>query len=166
MPKKKRGTTDDSFTLNVDLAATILGAAGLDAPKTMHGRDISHLYLENPKSTEPWRDEFYYEFPNIKGKIPPSIALVRKDWKYIYWTGHSYEELFNLKDDPFELKDLAKDPEHASLKQEMKKRLAVVRHEVFWPHVPGTRCDSLWPPRTDVSTKPNCSSDIPEICCP
>ena len=80
MPKKKRGTLDDSFTLNIDLAETILGAAGLDAPKSMHGRDLGDLYLDKPKSKVPWRQEFYYEFPRISGAIPPSIALVRKEW--------------------------------------------------------------------------------------
>lgn len=79
MPKKKRGTVNDDFTLNIDLAETILGAAGLEAPKEMQGRDIADLYLEKPRSTGPWREEFYYEFPQIMGQIPPSIALVRKD---------------------------------------------------------------------------------------
>jgi len=80
MPKAKRGTTDESFTLNIDLAETILGAAGLEAPSVMQGRDIADLYLDKPKSKEPWREEFYYEFPQISGKIEPSTALVRREW--------------------------------------------------------------------------------------
>ena len=47
MPKEKRGTVDDSFTLNVDLAETILGAAGLPPHERMQGRDMSDLYLPN-----------------------------------------------------------------------------------------------------------------------
>ena len=73
------GTLDDSFTLNVDLGPTILGAAGLNSPKEMQGRDIGGLYLKRPKPIEPWRSEYYYEFPEINAKIPPSIALVRKN---------------------------------------------------------------------------------------
>lgn len=130
IPQKKRGTLDDSFTLNIDLAETILGAAGLDPPKAMDGRDIADLYLERPKSTEPWRNEFWYEFPSINRRIPASRALVRKDWKYIDWHKHGHEELFNLKEDPFELTDVANHSEYASLKEGMKRQLEKIRREV------------------------------------
>jgi arylsulfatase len=58
MPESLHGTTDDSFTLNVDLAPTILGAAKLQPPKVMQGRDISDLYLR--PDSPPWRQEFFY----------------------------------------------------------------------------------------------------------
>jgi arylsulfatase len=85
MPQEKRGTLDDSFTLSVDLAETILGAANIDPAPTMQGRDISDLYLpgkNNNQKQEPWREEFYYEFSPLK-EFPSSSALVRKKWKYI-----------------------------------------------------------------------------------
>jgi len=41
------GTTNDEFTLNIDLAATVLAAAGLDPLPTMMGRDMSVLYRKN-----------------------------------------------------------------------------------------------------------------------
>lgn len=41
------GTTNDEFTLNIDLAATILSAAGLDPLPSMMGRDMSVLYRKN-----------------------------------------------------------------------------------------------------------------------
>ncbi len=40
MPRDRQGTTNDDFTLSVDLAPTILAAAGIAAPKQMQGRDI------------------------------------------------------------------------------------------------------------------------------
>mmetsp|Transcript_21846 Transcript_21846/g.26759 ORF Transcript_21846/g.26759 Transcript_21846/m.26759 type:complete len:618 (+) Transcript_21846:1157-3010(+) len=111
MPSDKVGTLDDSFTLNVDLAQTILGAAGVRRDELMQGRDISDLYLPNEKNeNEPWRDEFFYEFPYGKEQsCPSSTALVRKDWKYIYWPYYKREQLFNLVDDPMELNDLNSD---------------------------------------------------------
>ena len=108
MPIEKRGTLDDSFTLNVDLAPTILGAAGLDRPKEMQGRDIGDLYLEKLKPIEPWRHEYFYEFSDINPKIPSSIALVRKKWKYVSWPKQKHEQLFNLEEDPFEFHNFAK----------------------------------------------------------
>lgn len=38
MVKDRHGTTHDAFTLNVDLAPTILAAAGIQAPARMQGQ--------------------------------------------------------------------------------------------------------------------------------
>jgi arylsulfatase len=73
MPKEKRNTLDDSFTLNIDLVPTILGAAGVTAPPGMQGSDISLLYRQPPstgKESSSWREEFYYEFPVNSMDIP------------------------------------------------------------------------------------------------
>lgn len=45
MPKEKINTLNDDLTLNIDLAPTILGAAGITPPARMQGRDIADLYL-------------------------------------------------------------------------------------------------------------------------
>jgi arylsulfatase A-like enzyme len=50
MPPTKRGTLDDSFTLNIDLAQTILGAANVNPSSLMQGRDISELYYHRHSS--------------------------------------------------------------------------------------------------------------------
>lgn len=44
MSAKFKGTLNDEFSLNIDLAATILSAAGLEPLPTMMGRDMSVLY--------------------------------------------------------------------------------------------------------------------------
>ncbi|GAB5405659.1 MAG: sulfatase [Aureliella sp.] len=116
------GTTNDDFTLNVDLAPTILAAAGIEAPTTMQGMDLSALYMGG--SNAEWRNEFFYEHPMLKSTdfIPASEALVRKDWKYFYWPEFDREQLFNLTSDPIEENDLADDPAHAEKLVEMRTR--------------------------------------------
>lgn len=127
MPADVRGETNDEFTLSVDLAPTILAAAGVDAPETMQGEDISSLYLSEEPSQ--WRTEFFYEHPMYKSKdfIPASEALVRKDWKYFYWPDFDQEQLFNLKEDPIEENDLAGDPAYAKQLAEMRERFAELK---------------------------------------
>ena len=106
------GKRNDDFTLNIDLAPTILSAAGVPVPETMQGRDIADLYTDRATNQRPWRDEFYYEW--FTGKelagdyqaLPSSLALVRKDSKYIHWPEYDFEQLFRLDNDPFEEKDL------------------------------------------------------------
>mmetsp|Transcript_8235 Transcript_8235/g.12252 ORF Transcript_8235/g.12252 Transcript_8235/m.12252 type:complete len:584 (-) Transcript_8235:74-1825(-) len=134
MPKEKIGTLDDAFTLNVDLAETILGAAGIAVPDSMQGRDISDLYLKaDGKRT--WRKEFIYEhlleqFGSQFG--PTSMALVRKDFKYFVWPQYDdYEQLFDMNKDPFEQEDVANKPEHTELKVEMKSRLQELKNSIL-----------------------------------
>jgi arylsulfatase A-like enzyme len=125
----QRGKTNGDFVLNVDLAPTILAAANLPAPKSMQGRDFSLLYRDAKTPDPHWRDEFYYEHPVIGGKerIPASRALVRHDAKYIEWPDFHYEELFDLKADPGEQKNLIADPSRTKQVHEMKARLAELK---------------------------------------
>jgi arylsulfatase A-like enzyme len=128
IPAASRGTTNDDFVLNVDLAPTMLAAAGVPAPKTMQGRDFAPLY-GGGKVSPPWRDEFFYEHAVIgsKDRIPASQALVRRDAKYILWPDFDYEEFFDLKSDPQEQKNLIGDMSRAKLLAEMKARFAELK---------------------------------------
>jgi arylsulfatase A-like enzyme len=129
MPGAQHGKTNDDFTLSVDLAPTILSAAGIEAPSTMQGRDISPLYLapnNDGQGNPQWRSEFFYEHPTIRNIdfIPSSAALVRKDWKYFYWPDFEREQLFDLQADPHEEHDLAADPAQSERLAEMRQRFA------------------------------------------
>ena len=127
MGKVKRGQTNDDFALNVDLAPTILAAAGVKAPARMQGSDLAPLYLAAQKPA--WREEFFYEHATIgnTNKIPASQALVRKDWKYFYWPDFQTEQLFDLCADPIEEHDLVSDPAQAARLAEMRHRFAQLK---------------------------------------
>ena len=127
MPEARHGATNDDFTLNVDLAPTILAAAGIAAPKTMQGRDLAPLYLAAQKPE--WRAEFFYEHATIRNisYIPSSQALVRKDWKYFYWPDFNTEQLFHVSADPMEENDLIADPAQKERLAEMRQRFAELK---------------------------------------
>ena len=127
MKPEQTGLTNDDFVLNVDLAPTILAAAGIKPPATMQGRDISPLYLAAEKP--PWREEFFYELslPNNKDKIPACEALVRKDMKYMLWPDFDREQLFDLKTDPFEENDIIADPSQQKTLAEMRSRFSELK---------------------------------------
>lgn len=122
MAKSRIGRTSDVFALNVDLAPTFLAAAGIKAPKTMQGRDLLPLYASE-KDPE-WRTEYFYEHAIMKNVsfIPASEALVRKDWKYMFWPDFKREQLFDLTNDPMEENDLINDPAQKDRLAEMRKR--------------------------------------------
>ncbi len=132
-----RGTTCDARTLNVDLAPTMLVAAGIAPPAGSQGRDLAPLYLDAQPPA--WRSEFFYEHPMLTSRdfIPASEAIVRDDgvhhWKYIVWPDWigdpRSEQLFDLTRDPLEERDLARDPAHATKLVEMRAALARLRAE-------------------------------------
>ena len=120
---RRRGTARDQIVLNIDVAPTIVAAAGLPVPNVMQGRDVSPLYLAD--KAPPWRDEFFYEHPTItsRDRIPASQGVVRRDWKYVYWPEFEYEQLFDLTKDGRELRNLASEPTAAA-------RLAAARQKL------------------------------------
>jgi len=127
MPDGARDKVNEDFTLSIDLAPTLLAAAGVPAPARMQGRDIAPLYLS--KEHPDWCTEFFYEHPTLRDAsfIPASEALVRKDWKYFYWPEQKLEQRFDLKADPREENDLAGDAAQAARLAEMRARFAELK---------------------------------------
>lgn len=131
MPAAKAGQTDDSLTLNVDLAPTILAATGMTVPTGMQGRDLAPLYLQ--AEAQNWRTDFFYEHAIIRDVsfIPSSEALVSKEWKYNYWPDFKHEELFHLTDDPLEENDLSKNSEFRAQLDMMRERFAELKQQAL-----------------------------------
>lgn len=105
--------TRGQFALNLDVAPTLVAAAGLAVPGVMQGRDLSPLYLS--ARAPDWRDEFFYEHPTVtsKHRIPSSRGVVGRDWKYIEWSEFGFQQLFDLRNDPGEARNLAEEPSFA-----------------------------------------------------
>ena len=136
MPKEVRGTVSEEFTLNIDLAPTLLSAAGIPKPDYMQGRDIADLYLKKPDEpvSPPWRKDFFYEWTQGRPEdavghgeywhIPSVFALIRKDYKYFYWPQTNYEQLFHVREDPYEENDIFNitKKENAKLLKRIKSR--------------------------------------------
>ena len=124
LPAERRGRVLDQMALNIDVAPTLVRAAGLRPPAAMQGEDLSPLYLGPGPPT--WRDEFFYEHPTItsKERIPSSVAVVRRDWKYIRWPEYDVGQFFDLTLDPDELTDLVNDRASARRIEVARTRLA------------------------------------------
>lgn len=125
-----KGETRDEMVLNIDLAPTIISAAGLDIPDVIQGEDLSQLYHSDTPPA--WRDEFFYEHPTItyKSRIPSSEAVVRLDKKYVYWPEWEYEQLFDLNRDPTEKNNLIHDYEYTEELQMMREKLEAWQRRV------------------------------------
>nr|WP_294897618.1 sulfatase [uncultured Pedobacter sp.] len=107
------------MALNIDIAPTILAMAGVKAPKKMQGVDLFSM-LENKI---PERKDFFYQYYFLGGpQLPRQEGVVTKRFKYMNYIEHNYEELFDIKFDPHETTNLAKDPKYKLKLQELRNR--------------------------------------------
>jgi arylsulfatase len=139
MPRDHRGTINDELTLNLDLAPTLLSAAGIQTlPAHMQGRDIADLYLHTDRLVDkPWRQDFFYEWSQGRPEdaqghgwyehIPAVFALVSKTFKYFYWPQTQYEQVFHIGEDPYEEHDLRNVTTVEQL-EELKQRYAILKN--------------------------------------
>ncbi len=117
-----RGKVADDLVLNVDLAPTFLDLAGVAVPAEMQGRSWRSLMAPGA-SAAPWRRAFLAEYFQETGypQTPTMVAVRTTNAKLIKYTGHDdWTELFDLAADPYETKNLARDPARAALLTQMK----------------------------------------------
>jgi len=121
----KAGTVRDEFALNIDLAPTLLELAGVTGPNSMEGRSL--VPLMKGAKTE-WRKSFLIEY--YSDKVFPRIrqmgykAVRNERWKYIhYFELEGMDELYDLKADPYEMKNIIRQPNAARIVEEMKREM-------------------------------------------
>ncbi len=132
----KPNTKVNQVVANIDIAPTLLEAAGLKAPAQMDGQ--SFLRLAQGEQTA-WREtllyEYYWErnFPQT-----PTVHALRGDkYKYIHYHGiWDTDELYDLQADPLEAKNLITSEQHRNVISEMNKRLFDVLSETQGMYIP------------------------------
>ncbi|HUT52600.1 MAG TPA: sulfatase-like hydrolase/transferase [bacterium] len=95
----------DAMVSNIDLAPTLSGLAGIKWPAPLPGIDLSPVVRDEP-GNETGHDHIFSEGAL---RLDTCWRGVRtRDWKYFHYTTGE-ELLFNLKNDPLEMKNLAPD---------------------------------------------------------
>lgn len=132
------GAVVPHMVLNVDLAPTILDMCRAAPLPKVHGQSWKNLpnWVTQPGREDmvryfDWRNSWFYAYDYEK-QFPytPNVRGVRTDqWKYIHYPhGDSgpdrhKAELYHLKSDPLETKNLVADPAHAPKLAELKAEL-------------------------------------------
>jgi N-acetylglucosamine-6-sulfatase len=125
-PLIKAGSTPESFALAIDFAPTLVELAGAEPAKQYQGRSL--LPLLKGASPADWRRSFLIEyfsdtvFPRMNKM---AYQAVRNDrWKYIHYTEQTgADELYDLRADPYELKNLINEPTAAAPLAAMQREL-------------------------------------------
>ena len=79
----------------------------------------------NGNTPEDWRSAFYYQHFDIHPDGELANCGVRTEDFKLIWYNHNYDryQLFDLKSDPSETRDVSEDPEYASTVRDMKALL-------------------------------------------
>ena len=117
---KGMGRRSDSVSGNVDVPATILDLAGLSIPEQMDGVSLMPIVEGNEDSVRGVLPVF-----NVWGtQGTTSMSVVTDRYKLVYWPyGEEFEpteELFDLKNDPYELKNLILNKEYSDTLESMR----------------------------------------------
>jgi N-acetylglucosamine-6-sulfatase len=128
-PGISTGRTLQQLTLNIDLAPTLAELAGVAAPSFVDGRSLRPLLTGAPSSSVVWREDFVVEYwPHPDGGVEPPRyeALRTQQHLYVeYATGE--RELYDLRTDPYELRNLAKTAAPGLIAR-LSKRLAELQY--------------------------------------
>ncbi|WBU37534.1 sulfatase family protein [Homoserinibacter sp. YIM 151385] len=137
------GTRLGQIVTNVDFAQTILEAAGVAAPERMQGVSIWPQLTSDPE--RPTRDAMYYryyEHGDSNHGVFSHYGVRTERHKLIYFTadgeGQPWTsnlvftpdwELYDLVEDPDELRNVVHDPAYAEVRDELIDLLARVQRE-------------------------------------
>ena len=127
LPEEQKGQVRKEMALNIDMAPTMLSLAGENVPDFMQGEDLTQLFgMESPA----WRPRFFYEHHySHKGKIPQTEGVIEEQYKYLRYLDPEpdYEVLYDVKEDPHEIENLADDPAYQSVLEELRKHWDALR---------------------------------------
>ncbi|MFN0088519.1 MAG: sulfatase [Blastocatellia bacterium] len=128
-PKRIRpGSISRGMILNLDFAPTMLDAAGVKAPADMQGRSL--LPLLGGKVPRDWRTSIYYRYYHPgHHNVAAHYGVRTERHKLIYFNKLDQWELYDLRKDPGETRNLYRDPAHAPIVEKLKRELRRLRRE-------------------------------------
>jgi arylsulfatase A-like enzyme len=133
--KIKPGSVNQDLVSNLDFAQTFLDLAGATPAPEMQGRSLVPVFEGHTPAD--WRKSFYYhyyEYPTPH-HVRPHYGVVTNRHKLVHFYGPDtdYWELFDLTDDPHELRSVYGDPRYADAQKTLAAELTRLRQELKVP---------------------------------
>ena len=138
------GRVDHGLANLIDVVPTILELQGFDAPSSMQGQSLSTVtgaerrdaaFSEYGAGGSPFTMEDLVAFPQPYGlralmdtlrlrEAEGRRKMIRtEEWKYVHDPMGDEDELYNLQEDPWELRNVANDPARAGTLHDLRLRL-------------------------------------------
>ena len=120
----KPGSEINETVLNLDMFASVLGMLNVKMPANVkqNGMDFSPL-LRGEQVTN-WRTEFFGQYDLHNVGLAYMRMLRTNDWKLVrYYHANELDELYDLKNDPGETKNLYRDEKLRDIRTQLQQRL-------------------------------------------
>ena len=106
--------------MNIDFAPTFLDLAGIKIPSDMQGKSL--VPIVDGKAPADWREAVYYhyyEYP-AEHSVKRHYGIRTQDCKLIHFYNDVDEwEMYDMKADPQEMRNVYDDPAYAQKREEM-----------------------------------------------
>ncbi|NIM48009.1 MAG: sulfatase-like hydrolase/transferase [Gemmatimonadales bacterium] len=125
-PLVSSGTRVSELVLTVDIAPTVLEAAGAPIGDHIQGRSLMPLF--GGESTA-WRQSLLVEFYTYENPMPWLMdmdyrAVRTERYKYIHWMKYpELDELYDLESDPYEMRNLVDSARFREVRRDLRAEL-------------------------------------------
>jgi len=121
----KPGLRVQQLVQNIDYAPTFMEMAGLRAPDSVQGRSL--LPLLRGESPADWRHSIYYHYYDPGHAVQKHYGLRTERYTLACFYPVNEWELFDLENDPLQLRSVHDDPAYAKTLAELKTELSRLR---------------------------------------
>lgn len=116
------GTVDNNLVLNLDIAPTVLAAAGIQTPSDFQG--VSMLPFPGAKKADGRKAIYYHYYENGEHAVSPHFGIKTQRYKLIrFYKRVEGWELYDLEKDPAEMKNLYGKSKYKKLVAGLKSQL-------------------------------------------
>ena len=118
------GIVNSDMVSNLDFAETFLDIAGVRVPSDMQGRSL--VPILKGKTPKNWRKEHYYHYYEYPGwhSVKRHYGMSTDRYKLMHYY-YDIDEwgLYDIKNDPDEMKNVYDDPDYAPVREDLHKKL-------------------------------------------
>ncbi len=134
------GIRSDALIENIDYPAMMLDFAGIDVPDHYQGKSFRSI-CETGEEPADWKQAVYYRYwmHMAHHDNPGEMSIRTKTHKLIYFYGANYNgekqtppgwELYDLVEDPHELRNVYYVPKYRKIRDELKAQFAQMRKDI------------------------------------
>jgi arylsulfatase A-like enzyme len=123
----KAGTEESRLVLTLDVAPTMADLAGARIPAEMQGKSLLPLLLG--KAPADWRRALYFHYFDhpVYEAVPNYYGVRTGRYKLIHFHEQGRWELFDLAQDPGEIRNLHQQPAYAAVTAQLTEELKGLR---------------------------------------
>jgi len=122
------GMISGELVQNLDIAPTILDMVGIPLPESFQGESMKPILSGNPVNN--WRSAVYYHFFEKGWGVDSHYGIRTDRHKLIHFYSDSgHWELFDLEQDPDEMKNKIDDPDYADVVVRLKEQLYSLQNQ-------------------------------------